>query len=316
MKELPEISKRVMESYTETDKRPVRTNWASELGHKCIRYLVYKRLEWDKATAYSHETLRIFEAGNMIEEIAKRDFERAGFKIIEHNRAYEWREYQISGKLDFVLEDKTGFVFPVEVKGLADHYAKKLTCVEDFFASNKSWVQKYPAQLTMYMLMSNYEYGALYIIGKPSLIPYPAIWVHLDYTFAEDLLQKAQKINEYVTKNEYPPQIEYQESICGKCQFRHLCMPPTNFEGAKFIDNEELEQKLNRREELKESVDEYKQIDEDVKGQFENITEAYIGKTWRIVGKEQKYNKCDIPPEIKKQYTIQETRWITKILKI
>jgi len=317
--ELPDITKAVYDAKEKGRKiYPCHSNRASELGHPCMRYLVYNRINWNDKALPSVETQFIFDAGNVIEKLAKDDLEKAGFEIVEQQRPYEMKDLSISGYIDFKLRDKNGFVFPCEVKGLNDNDTRKLNCIEDFLESGKVWLMKYPAQLTIYMLLTNSEYGCFYIKSKPSMKP-KHIWIHLDYTFAESLLQKAEKINKFVAEKKYPDPIEYNERICGRCPFSHLCLQPIENDGANFIDSAELEEKLQRREELKAVKEEYENIDDDIKGQFKEIPETFVGKNWRIFGKEIKKIRVDtkaMPAELRKPYENEVTEWRTTIQKI
>jgi len=316
---LPDITKLVYEAKEKERKiYPCHSNRASEMGHPCERYLVYNRLNWNDKIIPSVETQFIFDAGNIIEKLAKEDLEKAGFEIIEMHRPYEWKEYEITGYIDFMLRSKDGFEFPVEVKGLQNYDVQKLDCIEDFLGSRKIWLKKYPAQLTLYMLMANKEYGAFYIKSKPSMKP-KHIWINIDYTFGEELLQKAQRVNICVKNKTYPERIEYEGYICDKCPYAHICLPEVKNVGAKLINSPELEEKLERREELKDSVEEYEAIDKEIKDAFREIPEAFVGKNWQIIGKWREMNKIDtkaLPEEIKKQYTITSKSWITTIMKI
>lgn len=303
---LPDITRLIYDAKEKERKiYPCHSNRASELGHPCERYLVYNRMNWQDKSLHSVETQFIFDGGNVIEKLAKEDLEKAGFEIIEQHRPYEWKEYQITGYIDFMLRDKEGFVFPVEVKGLQDIDANKLNCIEDFLQAKKIWLNKYPAQLTLYMLLSNKEYGAFYIKGKPSLLP-KHIWINLDYTFAESLLKKAERINNYIKGKSYPEKIEYKEYICGRCDYAHICLPDTINQSANFIDSSEIEEKLIRREELKKMVSEYEELDEEIKDKFKGVLETVIGENWHIISKLQK----------RKSFTVPESEsWVTSIKK-
>ena len=54
---------------------------ASEIGHPCERYLVFCITKWEERQAHGPELEFIFEGGRLVEELAMKDFEDAGFKV-------------------------------------------------------------------------------------------------------------------------------------------------------------------------------------------------------------------------------------------
>ena len=149
--------------------------------------------------------------------------------------------------------------------------------MEDFLYADKFWLRKYLAQLTMYLLMTNSQYGMLFLVNKANG-QYKNIWVNLDYTFAETIVKPAQTVNECVEKKEYPERIEYTSDVCGRCDFAHLCLPDVkNAPGMQIIDDEELTGLLTRREELKPYSSEYTKIDKQVKEKIEGKNNLVVG---------------------------------------
>ncbi|KKL85844.1 hypothetical protein LCGC14_1950700, partial [marine sediment metagenome] len=175
---------------------PQHVNRASQAGHPCERYLVFCRTKWEERLLHDVGLEFIFEGGNMIEKMAERELEDAGFTIIEQQKPFAWKEFELTGHLDFKILNN-GETYPVEVKGLNMFDFDKLDCIEDFFRSKKVWIKGYPAQLALYMLMDNKQLGVFYIKRTPGFRP-KAIWLHLDYTFAEDILKKLERINKHV----------------------------------------------------------------------------------------------------------------------
>lgn len=303
--DLIDITKEVYEAKEKERKiYPVHSNRASELGHPCERYLVHSRLDWEKKILPSVETQFVFDMGNIIEKLAKDELEKAGFEIVEQHRPYEWRGYCITGYIDFMVKDKNGFVFPIEVKGLQNHDWDKLNCIEDFLQSKKLWIQKYPAQLTLYMLLSNKEYGAFYIKSKQSLKP-KHIWVNLDYTFAEELLQKAKRINEYVKTKTYPERIPYDQSMCGNCPFSALCLQDVINQPAEFIDNQELNDTLDRIAEIKPISKEYDELYDKVKNVTKTVDKLIVNGNWILQNVPSQRTSYEVPEDIKKQYAVK-----------
>ncbi|KKK97523.1 hypothetical protein LCGC14_2651910, partial [marine sediment metagenome] len=143
---------------------PCHANRASEAGHVCERYLVFARTRWEEKLLYNVELEFIFAGGRMVEKLALAEIEEAGFRLVEQNRPFSWREFNLTGHIDakiLIGDENAGnsIAYPLEIKGLNQFDYDKLDTIEDFIMSKKSWIKKYPAQLCLYMLMSNIEYG-------------------------------------------------------------------------------------------------------------------------------------------------------------
>ena len=218
---LPDVGAEIKKAVaSEMKVYPVRSNYASAIGYPCIRNLVYRRLDWDKLPPKSVELEMIFRGGKVIERhIAKPYLEAAGFEIVEMGMRADWPEKQIGGELDFVIRRKDlPCDVPVETKGLAHHVWKKINSIEDFLQSRQVYHRSYPGQLAIYMLNRNRPLGLFLLISKTTFEP-KGIWVDLDYTYAEELIKKAEKINAHVAAKTYPDRIEFDHDICGKCDF-------------------------------------------------------------------------------------------------
>ena len=109
---------------------PVRSNRASELGHPCVRYHVFNRTRWEERTLPTAELQMVFDLGNALEPVVLDDLRKAGFQINEQQRAFEWKEYQITGSIDAVIvaEDKT---YPLEVKTCSPYVFNAIKSAED-----------------------------------------------------------------------------------------------------------------------------------------------------------------------------------------
>ncbi len=258
---------------------PYHTNRASELGHDCERYLVYKRTAWEKQTPHGVDSEFIFEAGRRIEDEAIAELQAAGFQILEQQRSFKYPDenLNITGHLDLKIANGDGKAYPCEIKGLNQWDFAKLNSIEDFFASTKPWVRKYPAQLYLYLLMSNSDLGLFYLKDKQSHRP-KEIWVPLDYEYAEGLLQKAARINQYVADNALPEGIPFDDKVCGWCSFMHLCVPDRDLgDGAQLIDDPDFEEKLVRRAELEAAKKEYDALDKQIKSQVKEKDNLIVG---------------------------------------
>lgn len=309
--DLPDVSREIKEAYAKKIKQyPVYTNYASRLGHPCTRQAVYWRNNWQEATPINVITKFLFEAGNVIETyIAKPYLEAAGYQIVEQNRPINveksgiMNKYQIGGRLDFIAR-KNRFEFPVEVKSMAPHAWQKINTIEDMHRSAKHWHQSYPAQLTLYLLGKEYEFGMFLLINKITFEP-KQIWVNLDFTYAEDLLKKAETINEHVKAKTLPDRIPWSESICARCPFVATCLPDVESKGMQIVDSAELESKIDRLEEIRPMSIEFKELKEDVDETVKEVGENMLVGKYSILLKTSKTTRYDVPMEIKKDYVVK-----------
>ncbi len=280
---------------------PQHVNRASQAGHPCERYLVFCRTKWEERLLHDVGLEFIFEGGNMIEKMVERELEDAGFTIIEQQKPFAWKEFELTGHLDFKILNN-GETYPVEVKGLNMFDFDKLDCIEDFFRSKKVWIKGYPAQLALYMLMDNKQLGVFYIKRTPGFRP-KAIWLHLDYTFAEDILKKLERINKHVKEDTIPEPIKDYD-ICKYCGFLHICFPDFVGKEIEIIDEIEIEEAIRKTEELKPA---YREYNKQLKAWKHALTERekVIVGPYLVLGK-----WVD-----KKAYSVPESRyWGSKVM--
>ena len=260
---------------------PQHVNRASNAGHPCVKFLVLCRTNWQDKLLHDVRTQMIFELGNIYEDKAIRDLQDAGLTIIEQQKSFEMKYLELTGHLDAkVLHE--GKAYPLEVKSMEPFGWAKLNCIEDFLISKKSWVQAYPAQLTLYMLAENIEYGIFYLVNKVTGQP-KVIWVNLDLSYAESILKKLEAVNKHI-KNGTQPEGICDPNICQYCGFLHICLPSMQGKELEVLDIEEVETALRRCEELKPLVKEYEQLDKFWKEKLKEKEKVLIGD-YLITGK-------------------------------
>lgn len=261
--------------------RPCHTNRASSLGHVCERKLVFDRTRWQDATPYDVGLQFIFDEGNLQEAQVLRDLADAGWHVIEQQRDYEWKEYQITAHLDGkVVLDKA---VTLEIKSMNPYTFTQINSAQDIIHSKKHYLRAYAAQGQIYMLLSNSE-RMVFIFKNKSTGQLKEIWMDLDYQFAEELIQKAVRINKHVNAGTIPDPIAWNEDICGRCAFAHICLPEARREALDLTDDPELELKLKRRHELAPLRKEYEEIDDDVKSAVKEKPKVVVGD-FLITGK-------------------------------
>jgi CRISPR/Cas system-associated exonuclease Cas4 (RecB family) len=263
---------------------PVHANRAGELGHPCLRYLVYMRTRWQEQIPITIDTQYLFDQGNVIERAAIRDLEEAGIEVSQSAKDLYWKALNISGRIDGRIRWEGGFPV-IEIKGINPFDFPKLNTVADFHNSKKLWLRKYPGQLTIYLVLENEEWGIFILKDKVSGKIKP-IRLDLDYAYAETLLKKAEAVEKHVREGTLPDRIG-DESAHQYCHFNHICLPG-QVNTDKFIEDPELEAKIDRWFELKGALKpmekDFKEIDEYLKTRFKDIPQAVVGD-WLIEGK-------------------------------
>lgn len=261
---------------------PVNSNRASDLGHPCLRYHVYNRTRWQERSMHDVGLQFIFDMGNDIERIVLRELDEANIKVIEQQRSFEWKEYQITGHVDGMVLADDHKVYPFDVKSCSPYVFKSINTIDDLKNGKYVHLRKYPVQLNLYLLMSNLERGLFFFKDKTSG-QLKEIWMDIDYQLGEDTLKKAEAINGFVSRGELPDPIAFDERISGECPFRHICIPD-HIGREVEIDTGELEQLIRTLYILEPAAKDYdettKEINKIVEGRDKILAGDYfvIGK--------------------------------------
>ena len=239
---------------------PCHANRASSLGDPCERRLVYDQTEWNKKLLHEVDTQLIFEEGNNQEQVVIRDLMLAGIQVREQQRAFSFKDLNITGHQDVeVRTPEDDRWYPAEIKSMSPHIYDKIRKLQDFFElTSYPWLQKYPAQLQLYMLASEGEADrGLFILKNKSTGALKEIWADIDIVFLDELFKKAGRINKYVAENTLPDRTE-DLSHCKRCHYRHICLPDEHMgRGMEVNDILELEMILERLDELTDPKTEY-----------------------------------------------------------
>jgi len=257
---------------------------ASEIGHPCERYLVYSITRWQDRLPHEPGLEFVFEGGRLVEDLAIKDFEEAGFKVYrpEPDKAIAESRPRITGHIDIRVDFGDSQVYTGEIKGLNKYDFDSLNSLEDFFNSKKVWIRKYPAQLMTYMYIKGEDIGFFYLKSIPGFQP-KFIWINLNYDYMEEILKKTERIEDYTANDIIPDPIDDYD-VCQYCPFRHICLPELKQEAIKISDDPEFEDKLYKLYELKPAVKEYNEIDREIKRKISGMERAMIGE-FLITGK-------------------------------
>jgi len=264
---------------------PVQSNRSSTLGFPCLRHLVYKRTRWREEAAPPADLLAIFAEGNLHEEAVITAMRNAGIKVILQQRAFEYKEHEITGSIDGqIVVD--GASWPFDIKSTSSYTFRSLNTVEDVIAHKYHYVRSWRSQLVLYCLLAEKERSYLILKDKQTGA-LKQIEVPLDYAHAEELIQKADAINAHVKAGTLPDRIPYDADICGRCSFFGICLPDEALRaGAELVDDPEFAAKLGRRADLEGAAREFSRLDEEIKAEVKRrLTpgkEAVIGVDWLV----------------------------------
>jgi len=307
------IVERIMEAKKKKVRQyPVNSNRASDLGQPCVKYHVLNRTRWQEKELHGPELQSVFDLGNDFEKIIMSDLAEAGLQVIEQQRPFEWREYQITGHIDGkLLVD--GEIVPFDAKSCSPFVFDYISDINSLKRGKYPYLRKYPTQLNLYMLMSNHERGLLLFKNKVSGL-YKEVWMDLDYELGEETLQRAEAINRHLVEGTLPEPIS-DPFWCNDCPYVHICRPPIVGKEVEIIDDNKVAEMLDRLEELKPFVQEHKQLDDELKKILEGKEKVLAGN-WIISGKWVEKKSYDIPSEIKEKYVTVTKYWKRNIEKV
>jgi CRISPR/Cas system-associated exonuclease Cas4 (RecB family) len=222
----------------------------------------------------------VFEEGKDQEVVTRRYLSELGFEIKKAGFTETMDNLGISGQVDGTLE-VNGNRYIVEIKTVSEYAWDSLNEPKDF---NESYYKKWYGQMQIYLLLFNYEKG-LFILKRKQAKQVKIIEVALDYDYAENLLKKAETVNEALKITTAPPFLHGNPVECRRCPFfSKVCNPPMDFGETQIIEDEVLAGKLARRDELVSLVSEYNKLDKEAKERFREIPAAICGD-FSITGK-------------------------------
>jgi len=255
----------------------------------------------------------IFDMGRIIEDAVMADLREAGIAIVEQQRPFSWQKYQITGSIDGKLA-VNGDVYPCEIKSAAANPFASINSVGDMLRHKYPYMRRYPAQLTLYLLMDGKDKG-LFLFKNKSTGELKEIWMELDYAFAESLVQKAEAINAHVAAGTVPEPMEYNYNVCSECAYAHICMPDRIGTEVEVDSTEELVELLAEYETLKPGAKRYDEVDK-------RITELVTGREkvlageWFVEGKWQQRKSYQVPDDVKAQYETMTQFWRKKVMRV
>jgi CRISPR/Cas system-associated exonuclease Cas4 (RecB family) len=225
----------------------------------------------------------------------------ADINIQESQRAFEWKEYELTGKIDGKLQVNEKD-YPVEFKSMSPANFDKLNYSDDIKNSFTYYVQGYFTQIQLYLLMNNTDEGIIFLKNKVNG-RIKQINIALDYEYSEALLKKLERVNAHVKAKTYPDRVDDRKP-CQSCAFRHICLPDEASASIQIEDSVELYETLERREALKAAAKEFEELDDKAKGMCKTKQdgEYLVAGEFQVKVKTQERKFFNPPPEEKAKW--------------
>ncbi len=272
---LPDITSDINKMQEKKIKtRQINSNRASMLDDPCTRKLVYYRTRAKDAKPVPLSLQGIFDTGNELEPVIEQILAKAGmaanprWRLVGKEDELEgslFRKHNITGHIDGKLQvyndakDEWENMAVPDIKTCNPHIWENLNTYEDL--DRYFWTKKYRGQLMLYCLGMELEKACLILVNKTNIFQIKTIWFDLDYGYADTLINKAELVNTHVKAGTLPPKLN-QPDECSRCQFAAVCMPELESTGnMELVDNNEIEELLQRREELEPAKKEHAAVE-------------------------------------------------------
>lgn len=266
---------------------------ASDLS-LCAREQALAILHWQDRPGFPIETLARFEIGKDAEAPIERRLADYGFRVQEQQRAFELKGRNglviLRGTIDGKIKWQ-GKLYPFDTKTVDPLIYPRLRTLEDLKAH--PFFQKWPRQIMTYEYLDNDETGFLLLQNLRG--PWRLIEVPMDYEEMETILQRAEAAVDAVmairrdgeSEADALPDFTTDVQACNRCWARgRVCFPPgVGADGLRVLDDDELEAKLRRREELAASAAEYGALDAEIKAVVRGKDGLLVGD-FLVTGKE------------------------------
>lgn len=223
------------------EPRKDRVNHASKIGHPCDRYLVLRRTHGDKAAPPSFRLRAIFKRGRVLEQpIAVQQLIRHGWRVWDEQRTFdiiEKGEVILSARIDCLGKPPgSERTYVIDHKIVNPHDWGKIPRGWDGYDflrnSSKPWLRAWPAQVQSYMYAhpGSAEVGLLQLVNAETLLP-KFVYVPFDVEYMQWIIDRSLMVNARTKAvllsgmKELPPPIDWDETVCGRCEMLGTCLP-------------------------------------------------------------------------------------------
>lgn len=287
-----------------------RTHFIASDITDCDKYATHSILDWEQKERFTPDTIARFEVGNKEELNLISELSALGIQIIHSQAPFEiphpkTGEMICRGKIDGKIHVDRHNQFPIEFKSIAPNLFDQIDTYEDL--DRLPHLRKYKRQMQLYLYGNNKEVGVMLfsnLLGR-----WKFIVVYRDDAEVDFILKRLQSNWDLVKEKKHGTPILYDEKICGKCSFRHICLPDIKRDGAEMLEDSTLEKMIAEVTELKPLAKKYEALDERVKDIFKARTDNskvfFVGADWRVdvvVREGHRLDQKAIPQDIKDQY--------------
>jgi len=286
------IQKQWQEDLMNETYSPSKTNRASQSGYKCIRRLYYERMSPEGKAPFSYDAKARMREGKQQEKNIRAWMQSNPTWDLERLQEFvEIKDLQLTGHIEGFLIKDNGKPILFEIKTCEKWTFDKVKAegIDYFLNPSNRWFNGYLNQKTIYMEATEQEKSVFFIKDRSK-------WdiCEVEYFYEperwNDLETKYRMLNEYVAKEELPPDSACEYSECDSCPFINFCNPDRVImhEGYKRISDEEeidmVARYLQLKKEKKEYEKELKDIEQMLK-KYEGNEGIFFGDRFEYTGK-------------------------------
>lgn len=284
-----------LERSLEAERRvyPVNHNRASALGHSCVRYLTYLRVEWNQQALPDTGLQAIFRMGRWVEQATVREIQDLGYEWVWAQRPFLDNDLCISGNVDGGFSPRHGLVLPGEIKSMQgrdfDRVRPGPQGLEDLRHHPQHHIRGWPTQLSLYIYLTGAPGGVLILRDKwywrMRVVPFTREQAQ---PIIDEALEKARTVNASIAAGTLPDRIEYSDKVCGRCAFKSICLPARSGEGVVSVRDEDLIRDLEERSALESHAKRHEELTESIKAAVKDMgSELLVDGRWVVTNKEQ-----------------------------
>ena len=250
--------------------KPQNNPRLSDIG-ECDRQICYSITNWADRSLHSEELQARFDAGNLQEREIIRELHSLGYKVKLQQKDVEIKDRDgtllARGHIDGMV-DYHGVDVPFEIKSMHPVIFNRIESIEDF--RRKPLLRKYIRQMQMYLYGNNLEEGIFILTDcLGHWLPLP---IHLDLGECEQILQRLERISKHLKEKTLPERIVYQEDVCGRCAFAHVCLADVIRTEAEVLTDDTFLELLAEREANAPAHERYEEADHAIKRQLKDAT--------------------------------------------
>lgn len=285
--------------------------------HDCDRHNYYGMAEGDQRSKWDAFVQAKLDAGKARELSIKRELLDLGYEPLMAGEVLEIKSPSgtvlARGRTDLSLALPSNFrsTVAVEVKCMQTHMWGNINHWRDLLRN--SWTRKYVRQLMLYMHAKKMTEG-LFLIDD-----FQGHWkilvVEMDQEFIADAVAKIERAAAARVSGVVPERIPYDNSLCGMCNFQHVCIPDIKADPRiKIVDNVVLAKLLEVREANYESWQKVEKANAAVKKFFEDVKDgAFTIGNFIVARKAGQRKSYDVPDDIKAKFLKMNTTYTNDI---